>query len=76
MRSYLMRDEFGQVLEAMAQGAVTVTSKGTSTAEVAGDAGLLVDPRDDEDLVDALERALDDEARVRARWEEYGLGDL
>ncbi len=49
------------VLEAMAQGAVVVTSSGTSTAEVAGDAGLLADPRSDEDLVDALRRSLDDD---------------
>ncbi len=66
------------VLEAMAQGAVIVTSAGTATAEVAGEAGLLVDPRADEDLVDALQRALDDDvirhelgARARARVGEF-----
>ena len=48
------------VLEAMAQGTPVVTSAGTATAEVAGDAGLLVDPRDVEALASALGRLLDD----------------
>jgi glycosyltransferase involved in cell wall biosynthesis len=48
------------VLEAMAQGTPVVTSDGTSTAELAGDAGLLVDPRDSEAIADALERVLGD----------------
>ena len=40
-----LREGFGlPVLEAMVQGAAVVTSSTTSTAEVAGDAGLLVDP--------------------------------
>jgi glycosyltransferase involved in cell wall biosynthesis len=42
------------VLEAMAHGVPVVTSSTTSTAEVAGDAALLVDPADD----DALARAV------------------
>ncbi|HEY9558955.1 MAG TPA: glycosyltransferase family 1 protein, partial [Acidimicrobiales bacterium] len=42
-----LREGFGlPVLEAMAQGAAVVTSATTSTAEVAGDAALLVDPLD------------------------------
>jgi glycosyltransferase involved in cell wall biosynthesis len=48
------------VLEAMAQGTPVVTSTGTATAEVAGDAGLLVDPLDLDGLVAALGRLLDD----------------
>jgi glycosyltransferase involved in cell wall biosynthesis len=48
------------VLEAMAQGTPVVTSVGTSTAELAGDAGLLVDPRDSEAIADALDRVLND----------------
>jgi glycosyltransferase involved in cell wall biosynthesis len=47
------------VLEAMAQGAPTITSKGTATEEVAGDAALLVDPLD----VDAIAGAIDDVLR-------------
>ena len=46
-----LREGFGlPVLEAMVQGAAVVTSATTSTAEVAGDAALLVDPLD----VDAI----------------------
>lgn len=48
------------VLEAMAQGAPVVTSSGTSTEEVAGDAGLVVPPTDGEALADALLQVLDD----------------
>jgi glycosyltransferase involved in cell wall biosynthesis len=50
------------VLEAMAQGTPVVTSAGTSTAELAGDAALLVDPRDSEAIADALDRVLSDGA--------------
>jgi glycosyltransferase involved in cell wall biosynthesis len=48
------------VLYAMAQGAPVVTSAGTSTAEVAGDAALLVDPLDVDAMAAAIERVLDD----------------
>src|SRR5699024_626842 len=42
-----LREGFGMpVLEAMAAGAPTVTSSGTATAEVGGDAVLLADPTD------------------------------
>ena len=44
----------------MAQGAPVVTSAGTATAEVAGDAGLLVDPNDPGAIADALTRLLED----------------
>lgn len=50
------------VLEAMASGAAVVTSATTSTAEVAGDAALLVDPLDVVALGDAIARVLDDRA--------------
>jgi glycosyltransferase involved in cell wall biosynthesis len=70
-----LREGFGlPVLEAMAHGAPVVTSAGTSTEEVAGDAALLVDPRDDADVAAAVKRVVDDEeladdlrARGRAR---------
>jgi glycosyltransferase involved in cell wall biosynthesis len=55
------REGFGlPVLEAMAQGAPVVTSRGTSTEEVADGAAVLVDPFDVDDIargvVEALER--------------------
>jgi len=48
------------VLEAMAVGTPVITSKGTSTEEVAGDAALLVDPHDTRSIALALERLLED----------------
>jgi glycosyltransferase involved in cell wall biosynthesis len=48
------------VLEAMAQGASVVTSVGTATEEVAGDAALLVDPLDVGGIAAAIERLLAD----------------
>ena len=45
------------VLEAMAHGAPVVTSAGTCMEEVAGDAGLLVDPVDPGALAEALAAA-------------------
>ncbi len=71
-----LREGFGlPVLEAMAQGTAVVTSATTSTAEVAGDAALLVDPHDVDAIAGALatllaDRGLADDlgraARVRA----------
>lgn len=56
-----LREGFGlPVLEAMAQGTPVVTSRGTSTEEVAGDAALLVDPRDPDAIAGALALVLDD----------------
>jgi glycosyltransferase involved in cell wall biosynthesis len=56
-----LREGFGlPVLEAMAQGAAVVTSATTSTAEVAGDAALLVDPLDVDAIAGALARLLGD----------------
>jgi len=49
------------VVEAMAQGTPVVTSRGTSTEELAsGGAGLLVDPRRPPEIAEALQRVLDD----------------
>lgn len=65
-----LEEGFGlPVLEAMSAGAPVVTSSGTATADVAGDAALLVDPLDRPALADALARVLDDRAtseRLRA----------
>ncbi len=48
------------VLEAMGHGTPVVTSAGTATEEVVGDAGLTVDPTDVDGLADALRRVLAD----------------
>ena len=60
------------VLEALACGAPVVCSNVSSLPEVAGDAALLVDPLDVEELVAALERVLDDE-ELRAELIERGF---
>jgi len=62
--AYPSREEgFGlNVLEALACGAPLVTSRGSATEEVAGDAALLADPDDETELADGLRRALDDPA--------------
>ena len=59
------------VLEAMAQGTPVVTSLGTSTEEVAGDAAVLVDPTDDDSIRMGLASALEDVA-LRRRLSEAG----
>jgi glycosyltransferase involved in cell wall biosynthesis len=48
------------VLEAMAHGVPVVTSAGTATEEVAGDAALLVDPLDVDAIAGAMQRTLED----------------
>lgn len=65
-----LREGFGlPVLEAMAQGAAVVTSAGTATAEVAGDAAVLVDPRDEDAIAGALARLVDEPDAARALGE-------
>ncbi len=55
-------------LEAMALGTVVVASSSSSLPEVVGDAGLLPDPTNVQEIAAALERAQDDEPfRERAR---------
>jgi glycosyltransferase involved in cell wall biosynthesis len=54
------REGFGlPVAEAMASGTPVVTSRGTSTEEVAGGAAVLVDPFDPADIARGLDDALD-----------------
>lgn len=53
------------VLEAMAQGTPVVTSEGTSTEEIAGDAGVLVNPREVDSIVAGLRTVLEDENLAR-----------
>ena len=60
------------LLEAMACGVPVVASNVSSLPEVAGDAALLVDPRETDDLADAVARALRDGA-LRDRLRAAGL---
>ena len=54
------------MLEAMAQGTAVITSSGTSTEEVVGDCGVVVDPSDVDALRAEIDRLLaDDEERNR-----------
>lgn len=62
-----LREGFGlPVLEAMAHGVPVVTSAGTACAEVAGDAGLLVEPTDVDGMARALEAAVEDDGTMAA----------
>lgn len=54
------------VIEAMSYGTPVVTSRGTSTEEVAGGAAVLVDPLDVDSIADGIERALADTASLAA----------
>ena len=47
------------ILEAMACGAPVVTSNNSSMAEIAKDAAILIDPRNENQLVKALEMVID-----------------
>jgi glycosyltransferase involved in cell wall biosynthesis len=58
------------VLEAMSQGTTVVTSRGTSTEELAEGAGVLIDPFDASSIAHGLEEALD--PSLRARLEPLG----
>ena len=56
-----LKEGFGlPVLDAMVRGVPVVTSATTSTAEVAGDAGVLVDPLDVDAIAAGIEQLLDD----------------
>jgi glycosyltransferase involved in cell wall biosynthesis len=54
------------VVEALASGAVVVTSDNSGTAEVAGDAAVLADPVSVDSVIDAMGRALGD-SQLRER---------
>jgi len=59
------------VLEAMARGVPVACSNASSLPEVAGDAALLFDPRDEDAIAAALVRVLTDEG-LRTRLKELG----
>jgi glycosyltransferase involved in cell wall biosynthesis len=60
-----LREGYGlPVLEAMAQGTPVVTSRGTSTEEVAGNAAVLVDPLEVESIAAGIVEALDRAAQL------------
>jgi glycosyltransferase involved in cell wall biosynthesis len=54
------------VVEAMAQSAPVISSRGTSTEELVADAGVLVDPLDTEEIANALRGVLTDPERRAA----------
>jgi glycosyltransferase involved in cell wall biosynthesis len=62
-----LREGFGlPVAEAMAHGTPVVTSRGTSTEEVAGGAAVLVDPYDVESIAHGIGTALAERDRLSA----------
>lgn len=63
------------VLEAMACGTPVICSERGSLPEVAGDAALLVNPDDLDELTNAMQRALEDET-LRVQLRERGLGNV
>ena len=60
------------VLEAMACGAAVITSNSTALPEVAGDAAILVNPKDPEELAEAMVRVLED-ASLRTSLKTRGI---
>jgi glycosyltransferase involved in cell wall biosynthesis len=71
------------VVESMASGVPTITSFGSSLAEVAGDGALLVDPTDTASIADALGKILGDPglredlaARGLKRSKDFSTGNL
>lgn len=61
-----------QVLEAMACGTPVVASHRSAIPEVAGEAGILIDPESPETIAEALVRVLTDE-NLQSRMREKGL---
>ena len=46
------------ILEAFCCGAAVITSKTSSCAEIAGDAALIIDPKDSQAIAQAMERGI------------------
>ncbi len=76
------------VLEALACGVPTITSNVSSMPEIAGDAALLIDPANPEEIYSAIKRLIDDkglylslkqksvEQAKKFSWENTALGTL
>ena len=60
------------VIEAMACGAPTITSRGSSLEEVSGQAAVLVDPSDETSIAEAMRRVLTD-SELRSNLRELGI---
>lgn len=60
------------VLEAMACGCPVVTSNTSSLPEVVGEAGIMVDPYDVQQLADAIQKVLEDQALAQ-NMRQWGL---
>jgi glycosyltransferase involved in cell wall biosynthesis len=68
-----MCEGFGlPVVEAMACGTPTITSRGSSLEEIAGEAAILIDPRDSGSIAAAMGKVLSD-SDLRARLRSLGL---
>jgi glycosyltransferase involved in cell wall biosynthesis len=68
-----LHESFGlPIVEAMACGCPVITSNNTACAEVAGEAALLVDPRDTGDIAKAMRR-IADEPDLRRQLSAAGL---
>ncbi len=64
-----LQEGFGlPVIEAMAQGAPVVTSRGTATEEVAGGGAVLIDPTDTDSIAVGIDQAFSE----GAKWSELG----
>lgn len=63
------------ILEAMASGCPVLTSNRTSTPEVAGEAGILVDPYDTEAMARAMERIASEPA-LRSELKKKGFEQI
>ena len=68
-----MCEGFGlPIVEAMACGTPTITSRGSSLEEIAGDGAVLVDPLDEDAIAGAMESVVSD-SDLRGRLRELGL---
>jgi glycosyltransferase involved in cell wall biosynthesis len=64
-------------LEAMACGAPVITSNTSALPEVVGDAAIVIDPHNSEELYQAMQRVLcDDQLRIRMRQQSLARAQL
>jgi glycosyltransferase involved in cell wall biosynthesis len=62
------------ILEAMSHGTPVVTSRGTSTEEVAGGAAVLVDPTSVDDILRGVREALNSRTDLASRGRSRAAG--